>query len=181
MLTVLTLTKDSLRKEIMQYHVLTFKLTQGFSLPLESQNNPYISENYLKPIPIAEDCVLQLSKHYSLLLVKTLEKILEKFAQAILELIRNGLNLKLIRLQRLKKYNILQYKTENEIEKLKKSVKFYTKIHIYTSMYRNSRFKQIIFSKYTTNIKTKISQREVILILVCSNYNFISFIFVLNR
>ena len=109
MLTVLTLTKDSLRKEIMQYHVLTFKLTQGFSLPLESQKNPYISENYLKPIPIAEDCVLQLSKHYSLLLVKTLEKILEKFAQAILELIRNGLNLKLIRLQRLK--NTIFYNT----------------------------------------------------------------------
>ena len=103
MLTVLTLTKDSLRKEIMQYHVFTFKLTQGFSLPLESQKKiPYISDNYLKPIPIAEDCVLQLSKHYSLLLVKTLEKILEKFAQAILELIRNGRNLKLIRLQRLK-------------------------------------------------------------------------------
>jgi len=35
----------------------------------------------------------------------------------------------------------------------------YTKIHIYTYtvLYRNSRFKQIIFSKYATNLKTKIS------------------------
>ena len=137
----------------MKYHVLTFKLTQGFSLPLESKKKSLYFRQLFKTNtnsrrlrPAAQQTL------YSLLIVKTLENILEKFAQAILELIRNGLNLKLIRLQRLKKYNILQYKTENEIEKLKKSVKFYTKIHIYTSLYRNSRFKQIIFSKYTQPI-----------------------------
>ena len=38
----------------------------------------------------------------------------------------------------------------------------YTKIHVYTILYRNSRFKQIIFSKYATNQKTTISQRNLI-------------------
>ena len=34
----------------------------------------------------------------------------------------------------------------------------YTKIHIYTILYTSSRFKQIIFSKYATNLKTSMSQ-----------------------
>ena len=38
----------------------------------------------------------------------------------------------------------------------------YTKIHVYTILYRNSRFKQIIFSKYATNQKTKIGFLQLI-------------------
>ena len=45
----------------------------------------------------------------------------------------------------------------------------YMKIHIYTILYRNSRFKQIIFSKYATNLKTKISQRNLIVTLFYNN------------
>ena len=37
-----------------------------------------------------------------------------------------------------------------------------TKIHIHTLLYRNSRLKQIVFSKYATSLKTKISQRNLI-------------------
>ena len=60
-----------------------------------------------------------------------------------------------------------------------KLCQFYAKIHIYTISYRNSRFKQLIFSIYATNLKTKISHRKLIFTLVCSNYNFITFIFIL--
>ena len=38
----------------------------------------------------------------------------------------------------------------------------YTKIHVYTILYRNSRFKQIIFSKCATNQKTKIGFLQLI-------------------
>ena len=55
---------------------------------------------------------------------------------------------------------------------------FYTKIHIKIS-YRNSRFKHIIFSKYATNLKTKISQGNLIVTQVFSIYYFIIFIFIL--
>ena len=55
---------------------------------------------------------------------------------------------------------------------------FYTKIHIYTISYRNSKFKQLIFSIYATNLKTKISQRKLIFTLVSSNYIFLTFIFI---
>ena len=37
----------------------------------------------------------------------------------------------------------------------------YTKIGIYQILYKISRFKQIIFSKYATNLKTTISQRSL--------------------
>ena len=40
-----------------------------------------------------------------------------------------------------------------EIEK--KLFKYYTKIVIYQMLYRNSRFKQVIFSKYATNLKRR--------------------------
>ena len=43
-----------------------------------------------------------------------------------------------------------------------KLCQIYTTIHIY--IYRNSRYKQIIFSKYATNLKTKIFQRNLIVI-----------------
>ena len=49
----------------------------------------------------------------------------------------------------------------------------FTKTHLYIEIVGLNRS---LFSKYTTNLKTKISQRKLILILVCSNYNFISFI-----
>ena len=62
-----------------------------------------------------------------------------------------------------------------------KMCQIYTKIHIYTILYRNSRFKQIIFSKSATNLKTKISQRNPILTKVFSNYYSIILIFIFNR
>ena len=37
----------------------------------------------------------------------------------------------------------------------------YTKIDPYKILYKNSRFKRIIFSKYTTNLNTTISQRSL--------------------
>ena len=37
----------------------------------------------------------------------------------------------------------------------------YTKISIHQMLYKTSRFKQIIFSKYATNLKVKISQRSI--------------------
>ena len=43
-----------------------------------------------------------------------------------------------------------------------KLCKIYTTIHIYTILYRNSRVKKIIFTNYATNLKTKISQRNLI-------------------
>ena len=43
-----------------------------------------------------------------------------------------------------------------------KLCQMYTKIHKYTISYSFSRFKKIIFSKYATNLKTKISQRKLI-------------------
>ena len=46
----------------------------------------------------------------------------------------------------------------------------YTKIYIYEILYKSSRFKQIIFSKSATNLKTKIT-------LAFSNYYFIILIF----
>ena len=42
-----------------------------------------------------------------------------------------------------------------------KLCQIYTKIFIYKILNENSRFKQIIFSKYTTNLKTAISQRSL--------------------
>ena len=37
----------------------------------------------------------------------------------------------------------------------------YTKIHLYTILYKSSRFKQIIFSKLATNLKTIISHINI--------------------
>ena len=37
----------------------------------------------------------------------------------------------------------------------------YTKIHLYTILYKSSRFKQIIFSKLATNLKTIISHNNI--------------------
>ena len=42
-----------------------------------------------------------------------------------------------------------------------KLCQIHTKIFIYTILYKSSKFKQIIFSKYTINLKTKISQRNL--------------------
>jgi len=39
--------------------------------------------------------------------------------------------------------------------------KIYTKIDIYTILYKSSVFKKIKFSKYATNLKTMISQRKL--------------------
>ena len=44
-----------------------------------------------------------------------------------------------------------------EIDK-KKLCKYYTKIGIYQILYKDSRVKKIILSKYATNLKTTISQ-----------------------
>ena len=43
-----------------------------------------------------------------------------------------------------------------------KLCQIFTKIHKYTILYKSSRFKQIIFSKYANNLKTTISQRSLI-------------------
>ena len=37
----------------------------------------------------------------------------------------------------------------------------YAKMNIYTILYKSNRFKQIIFSKYPTNLKTILSQRSL--------------------
>ena len=42
-----------------------------------------------------------------------------------------------------------------------KLCQIYTKIYIYKVLYKSSMFKWIIFSKYTTNLKTAISQRSL--------------------
>ena len=42
-----------------------------------------------------------------------------------------------------------------------KLCEIYTKIYIYTILYKNSRFKRIIFSKYITNLETTISPRSL--------------------
>ena len=42
-----------------------------------------------------------------------------------------------------------------------KLCQIYTKIHIYAILYNGCRFKQIIFSKYETNLKTTITQRSL--------------------
>ena len=58
-----------------------------------------------------------------------------------------------------------------------KQCQIYTKflyVYIYTILYRNSEFKQIIFSKYATNPKTIVTQ-------VLSKYYFLIFIFIFNR
>ena len=57
----------------------------------------------------------------------------------------------------------------------------YTKINIYTILYKSSGFKKIKFSKYSTNLKTMISQRKLIVTKVYSNSNFIFVISIFNR
>ena len=42
-----------------------------------------------------------------------------------------------------------------------KLCQIYAKNYIYKILYKNRRFKQIIFSKYATNLKTTISQRSL--------------------
>ena len=42
-----------------------------------------------------------------------------------------------------------------------KLCQIYTKIYIYKILYKNSRFQRIIISKYTTNLKTTLSQRSL--------------------
>ena len=59
-----------------------------------------------------------------------------------------------------------------------KLCQFYTKIHIYTISCRNSRFKQLIFSIYATNLKSKISLWKLIFTFISSNNNSITFIFI---
>ena len=55
----------------------------------------------------------------------------------------------------------------------------YTKIYIYKLFYKNLRFKQIIFSKYATNLKTTISHRSLnnlgllLLLLEFNNFSFL--------
>ena len=54
-----------------------------------------------------------------------------------------------------------------------------TKIYIYKMLHKNSRFKRIILSKYTTNLKTKISQRSLrnlSLLLLLLEFNQFSFL-----
>mgnify|MGYP000144096134 CR=1 FL=1 len=43
----------------------------------------------------------------------------------------------------------------------KKRRQLYTKIHIYTILYKSCSFKQIIYNNYATNLKTTISQRSL--------------------
>ena len=57
----------------------------------------------------------------------------------------------------------------------------YTKINIYTILYKSSGFNKIKFSKYATNLKTMISQRKLIVTLVYSNSNFIFVISIFYR
>jgi len=42
----------------------------------------------------------------------------------------------------------------------------YENSYIYTILYKNRRIKQIIFSKYATNLKTKISQSNLTPIII---------------
>ena len=46
-------------------------------------------------------------------------------------------------------------------------------IYLYKILYSNSRFKWIIFRKYTTNLKTTISQKSLLLLFEFSNSSFI--------
>ena len=57
----------------------------------------------------------------------------------------------------------------------------YTKINIYTILYKSSGFKKIKFRKYATNLKTIISQRKLIVTYVYSNSNFIFVISIFYR
>ena len=64
-------------------------------------------------------------------------------------------------------------------KKIKKMGQIYTKIGVYQNFYKNSRFKQIIFSKYATNLKTTISQRSLSnlgLLLLLFEFNNFSFL-----
>ena len=60
-----------------------------------------------------------------------------------------------------------------------KLCQIYIKIYIYKILYKNSRFKWIIFIKYTTNLKTMISQRSLRnlnLLLLLFEFNNFSFL-----
>ena len=61
----------------------------------------------------------------------------------------------------------------------------YTKIHIETILYKRSRFKQIIFSKYSINLKTIISQRNLrisgLLLLYSFNFYFAFLIAIIDN
>ena len=59
-----------------------------------------------------------------------------------------------------------------------KLCQIYTKIHINSILYRHRRFKQIIFSEHATNLKTKISKRNLVVTWGFSNYYFIISIFI---
>ena len=54
-------------------------------------------------------------------------------------------------------YDVPVSRNEYEYEKL---CQIYTKIHIYAILYKGCRFKQIIFSKYETNIKKNYIQQK---------------------
>ena len=60
-----------------------------------------------------------------------------------------------------------------------KECQIYTKIYINKILYKNSRFERIIFSKYTSNLKTTISKgslRNLGLLLLLFEINHFSFI-----
>ena len=56
----------------------------------------------------------------------------------------------------------------------------YTKMHIYTILYKSNRFKQIIFSKYPTNLKTIISHMSLIISGLLLLYFFLHVAFLLD-